>query len=334
MDDHSCGDHSLDDDVPGDPFAGDQFSTSNSAIPPQRPAADLDRPGELLREQFDACRPDYQDERLSGMAELARQLDTDADLRAALERSRQFDRSLRVALCDVHVPAGLHERILAQLKQAEAADSHPAREHEPTSPAMPRLAGLARRRDQGAPPWRRLLSRRRVLWALPAAAVLLIGLGIQFWPHPSHETMGADDIMQLAAEWLGQETVGKAWSIDPSAGKAFKEPPTAFAQGDVVRVNERTQWRWIDGRFLGRKGVAFELDDLNGTTATLLVLAQDGSRSAPSVANLPSNPTSHLVSTGGRTTAIWTDRARIFVLVIHGNEDALRGFLKQRRSIT
>ena len=100
--------------------------------------------------------------------------------------------------------------------------------------------------------------------------------------------------------------------------------PKATRSAAHVHRLPRTTWRPVYG-FLNRSdlnGVAYDLI-LRGTTATLYVVPAR-------VSHLPAAPPERLgIVSGGRAVASWQENGLLYVLVVHGNEQAYQSFIKR-----
>src|SRR5262245_48473703 len=138
------------------------------------------------REQIDACRPGSDDLALLALADLARAAESDRAVAGDLARSQRFDRSVAAAMHDVPLPAGLLERLEAQLAAGEAVEDEAT--GEPVS--LPVSA---------AEPGSRSRISRRGLWAAAAslAVVALLAIGGMFLPRaPRHVT--SNELAEMA----------------------------------------------------------------------------------------------------------------------------------------
>ena len=68
-----------------------------------------------IHEAIDACRPGGDDLQLPELQPLAARIQEDAELRERFEQLQALDRAIGREFCDVEVPDGLEERLLAKL---------------------------------------------------------------------------------------------------------------------------------------------------------------------------------------------------------------------------
>ncbi|HEX3869560.1 MAG TPA: hypothetical protein VHV77_03895, partial [Pirellulales bacterium] len=104
-------------------------------------------------------------------------------------------------------------------------------------------------------------------------------------------------------------------------------PSTRYEAGPYVIAGPRTQWRSIDGELAGRHGVAYELV-AGHQRAQLFVVDLHGPLGAPKFQWLPQTPMQNVLTTGGYTSVAWSDGTRVFVLVVEGDQNALRTFVR------
>ena len=305
---------------------------------------------EQLMAALDALR-NHEELALPEFAELARHLEQHPEEAAKVDCALEFDRRVSSALHEVPVPPGLAEQLLARL--ATAGFESPANfESLVPSPLAGMIAGTLDRavdeahapivsasvvaaavdRLAAAPtserPWSRLqLSRRSVsiLAGIAAvAAVLLWGV----WPTGELDRDGiALEANSAFAELAGAHAVGRPLgSADRAAGFPYSEQLKRFAE---------VRWQPIE-RFVGRRGVAFQLRSPAGVLGTLFVVKLQGVVRAPAInaASLPHRPTMHNAGSGGLTTAMWQEHGHLFVLVVDGDARAFREFLPTAQAVT
>lgn len=251
--------------------------------------------------------------------------------RAALEmfaRAQRFDGRVRAAMTDVAVPTGLAERILSQLASAPVAELRPAE-----------AATIQSTGDQFASPsarWSAVGSARRLgrsVWSrrywvagglATAAAVLLVvnwyGSAVHYSPEKLLAAVGQFDAARTPAEGvlLSQQ-----------------QPPPGFPKSNRIVSAGEIRWRSVAG-VLGRKGVAYDLRTATGVTATLYVVRIGGLPNAPQIdahrlpAAPPANPQP---ASGGASMAAWQEHGRLYVLVVHGDDNSYRQLIAPRPAI-
>jgi hypothetical protein len=240
-----------------------------------------------IRELLDACRADHHDsqrpELAAELAPLARELQTSPELLLAAEKSERFDRSVRAALDDIAVPAGLAERMLARCEAAPA-----------TTSAEPILAKKANR-----------FSRRQLIALFSAAASLLIlvggGLALQDWLNKSRPV--SNDVLAMnAVTWFDQCGPAATWHTAAA-------PPQQFPLDSAIKFAPKG-WRYLDDE--KRDIVAYEIV-FRGERALLFVFKP--TRPYPGLAR---TPFTGLTASGGISLGAWQRNDRVYVLAVHG----------------
>jgi len=234
-----------------------------------------------------------------------------------LEESRLqgFDRRLAAALHEVPVPAGLADRLLARLQPAATvtADSTVTVDSTVPADAAATQAPVLALAELPATVTR-IATRRRKLWALSAAAAVLIAAGL--WGFFNYQTQ-AGDAPELAAKWFAEfdsQLNGKLLSW-----RASGNGPSGFQVPSSIRVPARG-WMPVN-KIVGAKGVAYDLGG-DGRTAVLFVVQMP---SDPSLRSRP--PVSPQVSTGGWTIGVWQSGGLRYVLVVSGDVRAYRDLI-------
>lgn len=305
---------------------------------------------EQLMAALDALR-NREELALPEFAELARHLEQHPEEASQVDRALEFDRRVSSALHEVPVPAGLAEQVLARL--ATANFGSPANfESLGPSPLAGVIGGTLDRAidEAGAPivaesvvaaavdrsaaaptserPWSRLQLSRRSLSILAGIAALAAVLLWGVWPTGELDRDGIaleansafTDLAELNADG---RPLGNA---DRAAGFPYSEQLKRFAE---------VRWQPIE-RFVGRRGVAFQLRSPAGVLGTLFVVKLQGVVRAPAInaASLPHRPTIYNAGSGGLTTAMWQEHGHLFVLVVDGDARAFREFLPTAQAVT
>ncbi len=251
---------------------------------------------ERILEALEVCRPGSDDANDPALDFLADELARNPELRLLHEQLQQIDATLSACFADVPVPEGLQERLLAHLAEA-------------TPEVQPRSN----------------VSRRR--WMLAAGS--LVGAAAVWF----------------AALWLGQpasyseqDALNEAIRLfsaeaqqppEPGNLLAQLDPPSTFGPSRFVAKGLRgVRWRRMGG-FLGRRGVAYDMDQ-GGVRAVLYVVDHRGI-SGLRAGSPPSKPR---YNTAGCATSAWREGRRMYVLVVRGNARAYRGFLSRRGPLT
>jgi hypothetical protein len=263
-------------------------------------------PRETLHQQLDVCRPGSNDLGAAEMAGLRQELEQDSVLRARAQQMQLLDSVITEAIHDVPVPKHLAERLLTRLQAALPAT------HTVPAPQIP-------------------IPRNRRTWligstSLVAACAAAIVAALFLWPSSTNE-LGPEVVMQ-AARSLFQQQRGEQGVLMQA-----EEPPARFPLGNYVVASLKTRWRPLERSFLGRAGVAYDLDSPQGVRATLLVVNLEGAMTSPKLATPPRTPMQNVQHTDGCTTATWTDGQRLYVLVVQGDESAFRSFVREPASL-
>jgi len=128
----------------------------------------------------------------------------------------------------------------------------------------------------------------------------------------------------LAFHLSGEGRVGE--SVPASRVAA----PADFPRSDlIVGLRSVPRWQHLDGRFLGRAGVVYDLIGAQQQRASLYVLASDG---RPEIPSLPDRPYK-LHTTGGYTVDGWREKGCIQLLVVEGDADRFRNLLTPQGEI-
>lgn len=283
---------------------------------------------------------------LPEFAELARHLEQHPEDASQVDRALEFDRHVSSAMHEVPVPPGLAEQLLARLATANVESPTPAplaraigstidravdEAHAPIvaeSAVAAAADPLSTSETAGERPWSRFhLSRRRmaILSGLAATAAIVVWT---LWPHGEFDRDGIaleanSAFAELAESNADVRPLGNA---DRAAGFPYSEQLKRFAE---------VRWQPIE-RFVGRRGVAFQMRSPAGVLATLFVVKLQGVVRAPAInaASLPHRPTMHNAGSGGLTTAIWQEHGHLYVLVVDGDARAFGQFLPTAQAVT
>ncbi|WP_254510807.1 hypothetical protein [Anatilimnocola floriformis] len=241
-----------------------------------------------LRELLDACRADQHDpqrpELAAELAPLARELQANAELQQAAEKSERFDRSVRAALDDVALPAGLLERMLTGCEAAVVAPAEPLAEATATS---------------------RRFSRRQAIALFAAAASLLIAvmgawLFGDWWNRP--RPVSNDQLAQSAMTWLDQSGPAAQWSTAAAPAKEFPL--------DAALVYRPVRWRYLDAA--KKDAVVYEM---RHESQRALLFVYKLKQPHP---NVGSYPYSALTASGGVSLGAWQRGGMVYVLAVVG----------------
>lgn len=252
-----------------------------------------------------------------------------------VEPRSPFDQALAVALRDVPIPDGLKDRLLLAVSQAASAPPaglvEPLGKAAPSGDTEPAFAATdegvqaeASQLEPGkleagrAPRWKRRAARwlASAMAATAAAALLCWVGGPRIW---SVAKPTPDDLLALAREQMPQDLGAMAGWQDINNQPSGDQPMTF----QHVRKQRIARWRYC--RLRGVKGVLFDVSQ-PGVKGALYVVPLE-KLSVPSQA-LPPRP-GRPVFTQGRTSSIWRERNYLCLLIVEGDEQALRRLLKQ-----
>ena len=264
---------------------------------------------ERLLESLDACRPGSMDLEHAEMAEAARRLAEDPAARHLQQRLERVDATIATAMHDAPLSEGLEARLMAGLAGGVAAPRAKAEPADITieSDVRPTVG------------WRRTARR---WWPAGVGVAIAAALLVAFFL-PNGEEYTPLDIAQAALDFAdeGRGTGKFLFAADPPG----KRPLSAF----VVAPPKTTRWRPVT-QFIGRKGIAYDLAARGGLRATLYVVPRRSGTAAPKLdGNLRrSPPLAPQMTTGGRAAGAWAENGLLFVLVVDGNAQDYRRFLK------
>lgn len=267
-----------------------------------------------LREQIDACRADSDDlhlpEHAADLAELKAGVQQNAEIRALWERSQHADRTIRGAMQDVPLPAGLEQRLLAAVQAAQEqslAFVEKATVAETPGQGVDSVASAKR-----AP----ITSRRTWVWGtfgLTAAALILAAIvGNQFL-NPADEAVTKDQLASQVQDWL--QAVSKVkWDATATA----KRFPKGSLNGGVSR----------SGSVASSQGTIFVYDvtlSTGSSRAMLLVL--------PTMAKYPVDslpPFTSVPVSGAWDVVAWQKDGALYVLAVSGTDSRLDQFIRHQ----
>lgn len=269
---------------------------------------------------IDACRPGSEDLKCELPSELAGAIRSDERLAARYRAVQQFDHAIAGAFDQVPLPAGLESRLLAAIAEQQAEFDAQRLAASPDSRAVELPRGTAADRT----------SRRRWLQICGGAlASTAAGVGFLWWRRAGEvPALSVEQMLHQALDFNKSGEARLAEAIPETRERAPAEFPRSRR---LAGLRDVVRWRRLDGRLLGREGVAYELS-AQDHLATLYVLALNGSRGSAPLPPLSDEPPLHnqpqnLVSTGGDTAAAWQEHDRIQLLIVHGDVDFYRSFL-------
>ena len=270
------------------------------------------------------------DDTVEGVGSVETIVRDDAQLRERLQRIEALDAAVKRTYADVPVPAGLSSRLLAALA-ADATVAAAVSDAAQTTAVVSSNSELASpatvERASGVEPSpRSVWSRRQWLTTTGAAAgATAAGLAFALWLYDrGQRDLTLDDVLRQA---LVFHQARDARLKPPQPTWQFPAPQE-FPLSTLVSVAPAaTRWTALDGRLLGRPGVAYELASPRSPSATLYVL-QFGKLGEPDIESLPAAPAQSPHTTGGFALAAWREEDRICILVVEGDEREYRRYLR------
>jgi len=305
-----------------------------------------------LHAALEVCRPNTADLDDPALAEVQAALAADAGLRRRLASLQRFDQALAAALRDVRAPAGLEDRLLKAvsamahsegvepLVEVEAALLAPSSDAASAScvpPASVEADHAACREEAGytsvrsgclapdtvVPSKRRAmrLSSRPIL--LAASLVLMVGAGLVIWQYRRPASLPTPQ--QLANEATGQfqQDLSEGDGM-PASKKWPAQVPASFPQ---LRLPQGTKWRTC--RLVNVSAVMFDVTQAGVKGALYVVRAREVARGA----QVPNTPT-RVVFTQGVSRTMWRQGDYLCVLIVEGDEQALRRLLRPVPPVT
>ncbi len=239
-------------------------------------------------------------------------------LAAHVQRLEAFDVAVGTAYRRVEVPAGLAERLTAALAaDAFRSDAVGGNTLRPADVESPREVLPA-----SSPLWSR---RRWLTFGGTSLAATAAGVAFALWLNARrNRDLTLDDVLQQALVFHQS----RAFRGLASQTSLETPPPAEFPLSEhLASALPATRWTSLDGRLLGRPGVAYDLAPGGGPRAALFVV-QAGKLGAPNVHSLPSVPAQTPAATGGFTSAAWREADRICILLVEGDERRYRQFLR------
>jgi len=272
-----------------------------------------------ILEALEACRPGKDDLSDPAMERLATAMAASPELDDLYERLQRLDAALAAAFRDVPVPRGLQERILARLAQAVPAasgeTSGPAVPPEASSPEVSVCVSAGSPAANTAAIAPGIRRRRWIAWLGAAAAVaasLLVAVWLDWGPGP----LGEDVDWNAAIVRFGADLQNG----DFGSGRSAETAPSQYPLSLAIVPYPGTTWRPVQD-FLGRSGIAYDLQDAWGFRATLYVVQ--------ATAHLPDAPDLYqpVLATGQCAVLAWQEGNLVYVLVVQGAGGEYRRFL-------
>jgi len=267
-----------------------------------------------IQQAIDACRPRGDDLLLPELDFLAQAVRSDPEVRRQYQRSQQFDACISGAFCDVPIPAGLADRLLAAV--GTSPDQTPAIPAELPSPPS---SGVASRQDS-EPRRRWLRGVRPRTWATMAgslaAAAALIGF-LLVGQHFGVTEPVADE--RLPGEILAWDdaVVRQGWNDNVRATEPGERPLDPAVRGVPRR------WCQIATRY-DSKTIVYDLAPPGADQAVVFCM-----RSKARTTSLPNAPPWKAFSaSGGLTLGVWRHGDMVYVLAVRGGPRRYREFIE------
>ena len=245
-----------------------------------------------IREGIDACRPGRGDLRLPELEDVARAVIEDEATALHFARVERCDAALKKAMQGVVVPAGLANRLLANMPVVQ------------TVAAVQSAATV----EVAAGPPREGRNRRRWLSYSVAAALLVSASLLVAWSlRPERQV----DLPRLAEVWQSQ--LQDAW-----------RPMTRASHAALVSVRLAVNPRgWQPtAAYQGYKGIAYDVSR-RGSNAVLFVVNVSPNGALP---KFP--PLTPQFSSDGKAVAVWLVGKQMCMLVVDGDERAYRSLIQ------
>ena len=276
-----------------------------------------------IHDELEACRPDSNDLAAEELRRAAEAVSRDPGLARKFEQQQRYDAQLAKHMRRVEPPAGLADRLLARLAEADleavpldpqVAAPLPLSEEFPAE--QPVVATAGDREESPvveSAPAARVTGKRRWLAAAGVAAALaaslLLIVAVQlYWAAPGME-VSQEEFKQKSFAWLDTSRNGQ-WSADFRSAKLHEYP----LQGVTTRPPQRFQ---IFDPDLQHTSEMIAYDFSRGRFEAYLFMAKTEYR-MPGLQNIP--PATSLPHTGPWHLAAWRNGPMLYVLVHNGNQ--------------
>lgn len=261
-------------------------------------------------EALEACQPESRYR--SASPELAAAIERDPLLGHRFQKMVQWDHSIREALSDTPVPAGLADRVLAVLAERQRAAETDASDAVLNIPSEPLPI-----QEPVAVPLARPTRRRRLAVAgavLVSAALVLVAVFSQQRPAPTPQP--GPELANEVIHWAGVAANG-SWQSDFSAPELRRYP---FA--DAIRAVPR-RWAQLPTRY-HRETVVYDLTPPGARP--IYVFCFPAGRTSANLASAP--PARPFSTTGGYAVGVWQGERVIYALAVQGDERRYRALIQ------
>lgn len=246
-----------------------------------------------IRRQIDACRSMQIDAASPELAALRQAAMENPEVEAALRQSLAFDAKLLEALVDVPVPAGLSQRISAELAKHEAeTTATPAKQNR----------------------------RQLLAWAALATAAAIAGIWFSLTP-PSNKQQHVTqaELSERSEVWFKEAFAIAGWRDD------VESIPTSFAKDSNVR-GKVVRWREITEGPESQM-VALDLTPAGESARAILLVAVTDAQYEVTTLPITALPTS-----GKLRSVAWQKDKTLFVLAVQEEDgQRLEQFLRSQQ---
>jgi hypothetical protein len=283
-----------------------------------------------LHELIDACQSP-RDLARPELRSLAENVESDPATRKLLEKSFEIDASIRAAVRDVPIPAGLEERLLNSVLGANAAmnsahepshvpaagaeaaaDAEADRESESDlakSPVTLSDVTTTQHRRAGLKSWK---------WWTAASVAAAAALLFSLWPASETKPTKDIEIAQCVRDWTGQLVKNADdWQSSDFPLRQYPWPnslPPQYRQW--IKVSDSNGWRGV---------VCYDLTAKGGPPAHLFVALATHEMDLPTSA-----PTRPYTRVGRMAVGVWKSASVVYVLTVEGTDQQYHDMLGTR----
>jgi hypothetical protein len=273
-----------------------------------------------IRKLIDSCRPHGDDLGLPEMQPLADLIATDAVTARQLDRSRQLDDTIAIAVQEVPTPSGLEQRLLAALSDSATGVTEAGSTSLAESALSADLPADGTSVDKVVVRPQPGILRSRRLWmavATCASVTVIVAFALN---RSSGPNVSYNELVSAALNWNPAE---EDWKKGNLIWKSHPLPKQIRATG----VDQRQEYK-LPTYGVRSKCYELKLKGGGGSKALVFVFAK------PPGFALPNAPPASTGSTGGKCVAAWISGGLVYVLVVAGKNaerdyrDAVRSALQ------
>jgi hypothetical protein len=275
-----------------------------------------------LYKLIELCRPGSDDLCDPDQAELARQVQADAEIRARYEAVQKLDGAIGTAFHDVPVPAGLEQRLLAGV----AARVRDKASDTPANPSQNERSATSAAELEAAPRRKKRFLRRRMRWigVGGVAAALLIAVAawaiVKMYPAPK---VPLETLAHRALRWVDQLLTQPWKSLDENGPEGLVP---GYPLEPSLRAGPLRFQQFGDER---DTVVAYDLAAPGQPIAAQFTIRTSREYDVPGV--MMSKP---LWSSGPYCIGACQRDGVLYVLVVEGDAGRFRQFVQPRLPIT